>query len=285
VNLLPATVETLPNGCRLRVARLGSGPPLILLHGYPETLQIWCELAPRLAERFTVIAPDWPGQGDSDAWPGGATPTHMAERLHQLIDWWNLDGVSLVGADMGGQPALVFAARFPERMRRLVVMNSLLFGDERTSWEIRLLRKFGWNRFILRNLPRLVLRRAEQTFLPRGIRLPDPLREDFRQAFLRRHVRTFISKMCAGYQGRLDQLPALYSQVACPTLALWGARDRHFPPCHAEQLHSTVPGSRLHVIPDGEHWMAWHAAEDVAAAVHRFAISTASGMSTDSTEW
>src|SRR5262245_59890704 len=61
--MLATTFETDEAGHRLRLARLGSGPPLILLHGYPDNLQIWCELAPRLADRFTVIAFDWPGMG------------------------------------------------------------------------------------------------------------------------------------------------------------------------------------------------------------------------------
>ena len=274
MTLLPTTIETLPNDRRLRVARLGSGPPLVLLHGYPENLQIWCELAPRLAGRFTIIAPDWPGQGYSDACPGGASPSHMADRLCQLLDWWDLERVTLLGADMGGQPALAFAARFPERTQRLVVMNSLVFGDERTSWEIRVLRKFGWNRFILRNLPRVVFRRAEQTFLPRGVRLPASLRQDFWTAFRRDEVRAFISKMCAGYEGTLPELPTLYSQVACPTLIMWGARDRHFPPRHAERLHSLIANSQLRILPDGEHWMGWHIAEAVASTIREFAVST-----------
>src|SRR4051794_8584017 len=158
--MIPTTFQTLPDGRRLRVARLGSGPPLVLLHGYPDNLQIWCELAPRLADRFSVIAFDWPGMGYSDTWPGGATPTHQAQRLLTLLDGWGIERAGLVGLDMGGQPALAFAALYPDRVRQLAVMNALVFGDEETSWEIRLLRRFGWNRFVLRHLPRLVFWRA-----------------------------------------------------------------------------------------------------------------------------
>jgi pimeloyl-ACP methyl ester carboxylesterase len=60
------------DGKRLRTAHLGHGPPLLLLHGYPDTLQIWSNLAPLLAARFHVIAFDWPGMGESEAWNGGA---------------------------------------------------------------------------------------------------------------------------------------------------------------------------------------------------------------------
>src|SRR5262249_19113336 len=161
--------ETLPNGKTLRIARLGQGTPFVFLHGYPDNLQVWCELAPRLAGRCHAIAFDWPGTGYSEEWPGGATPMHMAERLHTLLDFWGIERAGVVGLDMGGQPALAFAAAHPERVYRLVVMNSLVFGDEKTSWEIRVLRKFGWNRLILRRFPRLVFHRARATFLPRGV--------------------------------------------------------------------------------------------------------------------
>src|SRR6516225_3521657 len=146
--MLSTTFETI-QGRRLRVARLGTGPTLFLLHGYPDNLQIWCELAPRLADRFGVIAFDWPGTGYSEAWPGGATPKHMADRLAALMDTWRIDRAVIVGMDMGGQPALDFAARYPQRLIGLVVMNSLVYGDEQTSWEIRVLRRFGWNQFLL----------------------------------------------------------------------------------------------------------------------------------------
>jgi pimeloyl-ACP methyl ester carboxylesterase len=263
--LLPTTFETFPDGRRLRVARLGSGPPLVLLHGYPDNLQIWGELARRLAGSFEVIAFDWPGMGYSDPWPGGTTPQHFADRLHALLDAWRIDRAGLVGADMGGQPALVFSARHPERVSRLVVMNALAFGDERTSWEIRLLRQAGWNRFILERFPWLVFKRAEWTFLPGGVRLPADVRADLWDSFRRPAVRSFISRTCAGYQGTLPQLPKEYERIKCPTLVLWAERDRHFPLVQAQRLHAAVAGSRLEVVPGAEHWMAWYRADEVAA--------------------
>jgi pimeloyl-ACP methyl ester carboxylesterase len=268
--MLDTMMETLPNGRCLRVAHVGDGPPLILLHGYPDNLQIWCELTPRLANCRQVIAFDWPGMGLSEAWPGGATPMHMAERLLSLLDAWHIERADITGLDMGGQPALVFAARFPQRIGRLIVMNSLLFGDEKTSWEIRLLRRFGWNRFIIRRLPRLVFRRARRTFLPRGTDLPPPLSTDLWQSFRQPAVRAFISKMCAGYQGTLPKLPELYTQIQCPTLALWGECDKHFPPIHAQRLHATIKGSQLEIISGGEHWMPWYLADAVAARMRTF---------------
>jgi pimeloyl-ACP methyl ester carboxylesterase len=255
----------LVNGKRLRIARLGSGPPLVMLHGYPENLQVWSRLAPLLAPRFEVIALDWPGQGYSDEWPGGATPQLLAKRLRTILDELQLARPTIIAMDMGGQPALAFAALFPEYIDRLIVMNSLVFGDERTSWEIHLLRKFGFNRFALRYLPGIIFHRAESTFLPSGAKLPADLRDDFWSAFRQVNVRRFVSKMCAGYQGTLPQLPALYAQITCPTLVLWAEHDKHFPLVQAERLHATVPGSQLQVVRGGTHWMALERAADLAA--------------------
>src|SRR5712691_12184486 len=127
--MLSTSVVKLSSGRLLRIARIGSGPPVVLLHGYPDNLQIWSELAIRLADQFEVIAFDWPGMGYSEAWPGGATPFHMAERLTALLNAWKIERAVIAGMDMGGQPALAFAARNPERVASLIVMNSLVQWD------------------------------------------------------------------------------------------------------------------------------------------------------------
>jgi pimeloyl-ACP methyl ester carboxylesterase len=221
-----------------------------------------------------VIAFDWPGLGDSQPWPGGATPYDQAARLERLLDAWEIDRATIVAEDMGGQAALAFAARHPSRIRRLVVMNSLAFGTARTSWEIRILRRFGWNRMLLRHVPGIIFRRCERTFLPEGEALAPELREEFWSRFRRPETRDFIIRMCAGYEGSLARLQDLYPQVRVPTLALWGARDKHFPVEHGERLAAAIPGARLDVVPDGWHWMMLHAAEEVSSRIARFLDAT-----------
>jgi pimeloyl-ACP methyl ester carboxylesterase len=257
-------------GKKVRVARLGSGLPVILLHGYPDNLQVWSELAPRLATKFEVIAFDWPGMGISEAWPGGATPFDMAKRLLALMDDWGVQRAAVVGHDMGGQPALAFAADHPKRVSHLVVMNSLVIWDEKTSWEINMLRRFGWNRVLLERLPRAVFLRAIRTSLPRSYRLPRELHDDLWECFRQREVRRFVVRLCAGYQGTLPKLKQSYPAIKAPSLFLWAGRDKHFPVSHGRKLGALVAKSQVEEIPEAEHWMALYLAEQVSARIARF---------------
>ena len=267
--MLATSFET-HGGRELRVARLGSGRPVILLHGYPDNLQVWSELAPRLAARCEVIAFDWPGMGYSEAWTGGATPFDFARRLRTLMDDWSIERAAIIGHDMGGQPALAFAAQHPDRISRLVVMNSLVIWDEKTSWEIALLRKFGWNRVLLERMPRAVFFRAIRTFLPRGYKLSPELRIDLSESFQRAEVRKFVVRMCAGYQGTLPRLKQLYPTIQTPSLFLWAERDKHFPVAHAKKLAEMVSGAKFEQVRGAAHWMALNLAEEVSSHILRF---------------
>jgi 2-hydroxy-6-oxonona-2,4-dienedioate hydrolase len=211
--------------------------------------------------------------GYSDPWQGGATPEHLADRLLTILDGLGLEQTSIIAMDMGAQPALVFAAKFPAQIDRLVVMNCLAFGDEETSWEIQLLRKFAWNRWLLRRAPRLIFWRALKTFLPANDPLADDIRSDLWSAFRKEEVRKYISKMCAGYQGTLPELPAFYAKLRCPTFILWAEKDAHFPVIHATKLNRVVPQSKLNIVGGAQHWMVWHDAENVARLILNFLAS------------
>ena len=266
-----ATTFEMHDGKQLRVACQGQGQAVVLLHGYPDNLQVFSGLLPRLATDKQVRAFDWPGMGDSEEWAGGATPVVLARRLLALLDAWGLDKVHLLAQDMGGQPALVFAAAYPGRLHSLVVMNCLAGGEVATSWEIRWLRRFGVNRLLLRHLPRLVFGRALRTFLPGGAAgLRKELRQELWRTFRRPAVRAFVVRMCAGYEAQLPRLPASYRQVRCPVLILWGAQDKHFPPSQAHFLATQIPHAQLEILPGATHWMVLAQAPQVAARVQAF---------------
>jgi len=195
----------------------------------------------------------------------------MADRLLELLDSWGFERAAIVAMDMGAQPALVFTALHPDRVSFLITSNCLAFWDTSTSWEIQLLRKFRWNQIILNKLPAAAFRRAERTFLPRAFRLSTELRADLWESFKQQQVRRFIVRMCAGYQGTLPKLPALYSAISRPTLVLWADGDKHFPTAHAIRLRAAIPGADLKIVEGAEHWMALHLPGTVAAKIHDYA--------------
>lgn len=155
-------------------------------------------------------------------------------------------------------------------MYSLAILNSLVQWDEKTSWEIAVLRRFGWNRLALRYFPGVVFRRAVRTSLPAGDNLEAELYSDLWQSFRCRGVRDFIVRMCAGYQGTLPHLAQLYTTIQTPTLALWAEHDKHFPPQHGRALQAQLPNATFEVIPGANHWMVLTRAEEVAASLRAF---------------
>lgn len=265
----PATLPV--DGHSVRYARTGTGPPLVCFHGYPETGLLYERLAHRLADDFDVVAVDWPGLGGSDPWPGPATPSRRAAQIPALLDALGCEDAYLFGADMGGPPALIAAARYPERVRGVVAANALLFGDGETSPEIALFRALPIaNRLGLRYAPRVVFRRCLRTFLPADEGLDDGLRADFWAHFGRRSVRDRLVEMCADYERELGDLADVYEDVSRPVLACWGTDDHHFPPSQGRRLARAVPDGSFAPIERGHHWMAWHRAGDVADAIRRW---------------
>jgi pimeloyl-ACP methyl ester carboxylesterase len=121
------------NGTKLHYVRGGTGPAVILLHGFPQDWYEFHQVMPRLATRFTVIAPDLRGLGGSKATPGGYDAANLAEDIRQLAQHLNLERVYLVGHDLGGIVAYAFARLYPEETRGLMVLDVPLPGIE--PWE------------------------------------------------------------------------------------------------------------------------------------------------------
>lgn len=121
------------DGVKLHYLAAGKGPAVILLHGYTQTSRMWRPIVPRLAERFTVIAPDLPGIGDSDIPKDGLDMKNAAIRIHSLVKGLHIEKASLVGHDIGLMVAYAYAAMYPSEVSKLVVMDAFLPGVE--GWE------------------------------------------------------------------------------------------------------------------------------------------------------
>src|SRR5436190_6949727 len=115
-------------GVKLHYMTAGHGPAVILLHGYAETSRMWKPIIPLLAERFTVLAPDLPGSGDSAIPADGLDMKTAAIRIHALARSLGVQKAEVVGHDIGLMVAYAYAAQFPSEVEKLVVMDAFLPG-------------------------------------------------------------------------------------------------------------------------------------------------------------
>jgi pimeloyl-ACP methyl ester carboxylesterase len=116
------------DGANVHYTTGGHGPSLILLHGYAETSRMWTPILPLLGEKFTVIAPDLPGIGDSDIPSNGMDMKTAAIRIHALARSLGVEKARVVGHDIGLMVAYAYAAQFPAEVEKLVVMDAFLPG-------------------------------------------------------------------------------------------------------------------------------------------------------------
>ena len=121
------------DGITLHYLTSGHGPYVILLHGYAETSRMWRPLIPQLSRRFTVIAPDLPGIGDSEIPKDGLDMKTAATRIHALARSLGIIQAEVVGHDIGLMVAYAYAAQYPTETKKLVLMDAFLPGVE--GWE------------------------------------------------------------------------------------------------------------------------------------------------------
>ena len=131
-----ATIESRPasvDEITFHYLTAGQGPTVILLHGYTQTSRMWRPIIPLLSQKFTVIAPDLPGIGDSDIPADGLDMKSAAIRVHQLAKSLGIGKARVVGHDIGLMVAYAYAAQFPAETEKLVVMDAFLPGV--AGWE------------------------------------------------------------------------------------------------------------------------------------------------------
>jgi pimeloyl-ACP methyl ester carboxylesterase len=125
--------DTHVEGLKLHYAMGGHGPAVVLLHGFAETSRMWTPILPVLGEKFTVIAPDLPGIGDSSVPAKGINMKDAAISIHSLVRSLGIQKARVVGHDIGLMVAYAYAAQFPSEVEKLAVMDAFLPGVE--GWE------------------------------------------------------------------------------------------------------------------------------------------------------
>ncbi len=127
------------NGIRVHYLCAGSGRPVLLLHGYAQTSHMWRPLIRALAGSHTVIAPDLRGFGQTDKPPAGYDKVTLAEDIHALMAGLGYGRIGVVGHDIGLMVAYAYAARHPDEVERIALMDAFLpgIGDWTQVWLLR----------------------------------------------------------------------------------------------------------------------------------------------------
>jgi pimeloyl-ACP methyl ester carboxylesterase len=275
-------VETIAvHGRSVSYVEAGEGPVLLLIHGIAGYGENWREAIEPLARHHTVIAPDLPGHGASEAGGGDYSIGALASGLRDLLLALGHERATVVGHSLGGGVAMQLAYQFPEMIERLVLVSSGGLGPE-VSPVLRAAALPGADLFISvtagagqragsvlgRGLGALGLRlNADVAEVARGYAsLEDP---DRRAAFLD----TLRAVVGTGGQ-RVHAGDRLYLAEAVPVLIVWGARDSIIPVRHGEDAHRAIPGSRLEVFEDVGHMPQLEAPGRFIAALERFLCET-----------
>ncbi len=238
------------------------GPVVVLIHGIASRAAQWQRVMERLGEHAHVIAPDLLGHGESAKPRGDYSLGSHASGIRDLMAALGHDRISLVGHSLGGGIAMQFAYQFPERVERLMLVNSGGLGRE-VSFVLRAATLPGselvlplitsaWVRKAGVELHKLVGRTGRS--LPAGLlecmvgfaSLADP---GTREAF----VHTCRAVLDARGQ-RVDARDRLYLAADLPLFVVWGRKDAIIPIAHGEALAATVPGTTLEVFEQSGHF-------------------------------
>jgi haloacetate dehalogenase len=267
----------------INLRRAGNGPPVLLLHGHPQTHAMWHRVAPRLAETYTVICADLRGYGDSSKPP--TTPDHapyakraMARDMVEVMQQLGFERFAVVGHDRGGRCAYRMALDHSERIAALAVLDILPTWEHFTRTDMAFAMGY-WHWFFLAQphpIPETLIASDPDTFyLRRG-------RSLFDQAALAEYRRCYtnpetVHAMCEDYRAgatidmQLDEADKQAGRrIQCPVLALWGLNNG------LERWYDVLAVWRDwadqvegHGIPCG-HYLAEEAPEETLAALMPF---------------
>jgi pimeloyl-ACP methyl ester carboxylesterase len=250
------------HGHRVFFRSAGTGPVVVLVHGITSTSATWANVLPYLAERFTVVAPDLLGHGESAKPRGDYSLGAYASGIRDLLLALGHERATFVGHSLGGGIAMQLAYQFPEHCERLVLVSSGGLGRDITvllraaslpgsELILPLLaneRLLGAGRLIGRVLGRAGLR--VHTDVGEALRGHASLSDgEARSAFLHT-LRTIVDPRGQ----RVDATDRLYLAESIPFLIIWGGRDPIIPVEHGRTAHRLVPGSRLEVFPSAGHF-------------------------------
>lgn len=277
------------NGLRLHFVEQGSGPPVLLLHGFPESCGAWHAVMARLGAQFRAIALDTRGIAGSEAPAGveGYAMDELVEDVRQLIVALDLERLTLVGHDWGGFIAWEVAIRLPRLLDRLVIINAahtgifeqLLRSDAAQAKASRYMLAFRSARgeeLVSRNDFAAFRSEILEPAIAAGT-LSESQAAQYLAAWRKpggitaglNYYRANKSGPPSGDDAAPRRLQETVVQV--PTLVIWGERDVYFTLDNIDLLPQVVPNLRVRRFADQGHWIVHHRPAEVADLIARFA--------------
>lgn len=262
----------------------GSGPAILMIHGVGDSSATWSTVHAKLAKRFTVIAPDLLGHGDSDKPRADYSLAAFANGMRDLLSALDIDRVTVIGHSLGGGVAAQFAYQYPHFIERVVLVASggvstgvspalrlaaLPMGAEalaalRIPGAMSALRLFG---------------RAAQTVIGStqiGRDLPDllDLVERLRDPAALSAFSHTLRGVVDSHGQYITMLDRSYLMESVPKQLIWGADDPIIPASHARIAHEAMPGSQLEMFEDAGHMPHHDHPDRFVETVERFIDST-----------
>lgn len=264
------------NGVKLHYLSAGRGPSLVLLHGYAETSLMWKPIIPALAERFTVIAPDLPGIGDSDIPADGLDMKSAAVRIHDLAKSLGVQKAEVVGHDIGLMVAYAYAAQFPSEVTKLVLMDAFLPGVP--GWEAVYNNPHIWHFRFNGPTPEALVQGRERTYFDyfwndfaadKNHSIPEAARQVYAAAYAR------PGRMHAGFayfvsflQAANDFAQLSQTRLTMPVLTIGG--DKANGEALGQQARLVATDVTVIVLKDTGHWLMEERPKETAEALEKF---------------
>ena len=259
-------------GARVHYVDRGSGAPVVLLHGFASSLEIWNRLIPMLSRDHRVIAVDLKGFGWSDRPQGDYSPRAQAALVWALLDKRGIDQATLVGHSWGASVALAMALGAGKRTSRLVMYNAW-------AYEAQMSMSFRWSRSlgIGETLFRLYDSNWARGHLAFGFHKPVHVTPDLVARLKSRMDRPGARAAALATLRAMNfvQQQTRYTSLRMPALILWGQHDSISGPAFGRQLASDLCGE-LVVFPRCGHFPMIEATEASNATLHRFLFTARS---------
>jgi pimeloyl-ACP methyl ester carboxylesterase len=264
------------DGVKLHYLTAGHGPAVILLHGYTQTSRMWRPIIPLLAEKFTVIAPDLPGIGDSDIPPDRLDMKNAAIRIHRLAQSLKVEKARVVGHDIGLMVAYAYAAQFPVETEKLVVMDAFLPGV--AGWETVYNDPGIWHFRFNGPTPEALVKGRERTYFEhfwnnfaadKNHSLPEADRVAYAAAYARPgRMRAGWAYFVSFQQAATDFAELAKTKLTMPVLAIGGEKANGA--LLGQQMKIVATNAAMVVLKDTGHWVLEERSKETTEALMKF---------------